>query len=117
MIVWWVWLIVWVVLGLGLLALLGLSAWWLFRKFLVLTGDLADLAETLVVLEPDDAGIARPELAVLADVRDIRAREEARRFHRSTRKRERHDSRIARARRITAVDAAMQQWPSDWTAH
>ena len=111
---WWVWLVIWVALGLALLAVLGLSAWWLFRKFVVLTSDLADLAETLVVLEPDDVGIARPQLAVLADIRDIRAREEARRFHRTTRRRERHDRRIARARRITSVDASTQQWPSDW---
>lgn len=113
---WWVWLIIWAVLGLGLLAMLGLSAWWLFRKSVVLTGDLADLAETLVMLEPDDVELARPQLAVLADLRDIRAREEARRYLRSTRRRERHDRRIARARRITSVDASTRQWPADWTA-
>jgi hypothetical protein len=116
MISWWVWPIIWAGLGLALLAMLGLSAWWLFRKFVVLTGDLADLAETLVLLEPDDAELARPRLAVLADIRDIRAREEARRFHRSTRRRERHDGRIARARRITGVDALTQQWPAGWTS-
>jgi hypothetical protein len=112
----WSWLVIWVVLGLALAALLGLSAWWLFRKFVVLTGDLADLADTLVLLEADDAELGRPQLAVLADLRDIRAREEARRFHHSTRRRERHDKRIARARRITGVEASTQQWPAGWTA-
>lgn len=113
---WWVWLIIWAALGLALLAMLGLCAWWLFRKFVVLTGDLADLAETLVVLEPDDPELARPQLAVLADIRDIRAHEEARQFRRSTGRRERHDRRIARARRITGVDALTQHWPAGWTS-
>ena len=111
---WWSWLVIWVVLALALLAMLGLSAWWLFRKFLVLTEDLAGLADTVAVLDPEAKKTVRPELAVLADLSEIRAREEARRFHRATRRRERHDRRMARARRITRVDASSQQWPPDW---
>lgn len=113
---WWSWLVIWVMLGLGLVALLGFSARWLLRKLMVLTGDLGDLGETLELLEPNDAELVRPQLAVLADARDIRARDEARRFQRARRRRQRHEQRIARARRITAVDATQQQWPADWTA-
>lgn len=112
---WWSWLIIWTALVLALLAMLGLSAWWLFRKFLVLTENLGDLAGTLEVLDVEAAEPVRAQLAILADLRDIRAREDARRFRRATRRRERHERRMARARRITRLDASQQQWPAAWT--
>lgn len=113
---WWSWLIIWAVLVIALLAMLGFSAWWLFRKFVVLGSDLADLAGTLAVVQPEETVHVRPELAVLGNLRDIQAREDARRFRRATRRRERHERRLARARRITRVDASRQQWPAEWTA-
>lgn len=113
---WWAWLLIWTGLVLGLLVMLGLFAWWLFRKFLTLTDDLADLAERSALLEVDDPVLVKPEIAVLAEVRDIRDRVAARRAHRAELRRQRHERRMARARRITGPAAAQREWPADWVS-
>ncbi len=113
-IAWWGWLAIWGSLSLGLLAMLALFAWWLFRKFLTLADDLGDLAETMELLTPDDAPPARPALAVLAPYRDVYAARQVQRFRASERSRVRHEQRIARARRITGVDATSTRWPDGW---
>jgi hypothetical protein len=79
---WWGWLLLWAGLVLALLALLAGFAWWLFRKFLTLLDDVADLADRSSVLETAESELVRPELAVLAEVSAVRAREDARRYHR-----------------------------------
>ena len=114
MIAWWGWLLLWVGLVLALLVMLVLFAWWLFRKAMKLLDDVAELAGTAEILAVDDVELDRPAIAVLADLRDIRAREDARRAHRARRRSERHARRMDRARRITRVDASKQQWPADW---
>ncbi len=114
MIEWWGWLLIWTGLVLTLLVVLGLMAWWLFRKSLVLLDDLATLAETTAALEADEAELVPPRLAVLTPAIEIRAREEARQFHRRERRRRRIEARLARARRITRVDATQVEWPADW---
>ena len=114
MIAWWGWLLIWSGLVLALLATLALSLWWLFRKAMRLLDDVGELADTAGILDIDEAELPRPAIAVLADLRDIRAREEARKAHRAQRRSERHRRRMARARRITSVDAAKVQWPADW---
>lgn len=111
---WWAWIAIWGALVLALVVMLGLLAWWLFRKSLVLLDDVADLASASGVLEVSDAPLPRPVIAVLADVRDIRAREEMRRAHRAQRRRDRHERRMSRARRITSVDVTRHKWPADW---
>ena len=114
MLAWWAWLLIWTGLVLALLAVLALGAWWLFRKSMTVLDDLADLAETTEILGVDEAELPAPAIAVLADLRDIRAREDARRAHRSRRRNNRHRRRLARARAITSVDASKRQWPADW---
>lgn len=114
---WWGWVLIWAGLALALAVMLALFAWWLFRKFLVLMNDVADLAEKSAILEIDDPALVRPQIAVLASVREIRDRENARKFHRSERKRLRREARLARARRITTVDVSTRQWPADWYGH
>lgn len=111
---WWVWLVIWVGLALALIAMIALFAWWLFRKFLRLLDDVGDLAGRAEILAVDDGVIGKPAIAVLADVRDIRAREDARRAHRAQRRRDRHERRMARARLITGTDATSVQWPAEW---
>jgi hypothetical protein len=111
---WWGWILIWAGLVVALLVMLGLFAWWLFRKSLVLLDDVSALAETTAVLAVDDAVLPRHEIAVLADLRDIHRREDARRAHRSERRRLRHERRMSRARRITSVDAPTGPWPQDW---
>lgn len=114
MIQWWGWIAIWGGLVLGLLVMLGLFAWWLFRKFLVLVDDVAELGGSAAVLDAGEYEHVRPAIAVLAQVADIRRREDARRAHRAHRRRERHERRMARARRITSPAASQRQWPADW---
>ena len=114
MIAWWGWLIIWTSLVLALLVMLGLFAWWLFRKFLVLTDDVGALAEKTEILDVEETVLTKPQLAVLADMRDIRSRENARKAHRIERKRLRRETRLARARTITKLDASATQWPENW---
>lgn len=114
MILWWAWLVIWSALVLALLVMLGLSAWWLFRKGIGVLDAIGELADATAVLEVDDPVLPRQQLAVLADARDIRRREAARRFHRAERRRLRHERRMARARRITSLDASTVRWPDDW---
>lgn len=113
-IAWWGWIAIWGGLVLALVAMLALFAWWLFRKALRLLDDVGELAGRAEILAIDDAVLDKPTIAVLADLRDIRAREDARRAHRTTRRRDRRENRLARARRITKLDASQQQWPADW---
>lgn len=114
MIQWWGWLLIWTGLVLALLATVALLLWWLFRKAMRLLDDVGELAQTAELLDIDEAELPKPAIAVLADLRDIRAREEARKQHRAQRRSERHRRRMARARRITSVDAAKVPWPADW---
>ncbi|MDP3209268.1 MAG: hypothetical protein Q8M65_08970 [Rhodoglobus sp.] len=101
---WWAWVLIWLALVLGLFAMLGLCAWLLFRKFITLMDDLSDLADRSALLEPPDSDLVAPPIAVLADPRDMREREAARRGHRAERRWRRHESRIARGKAITSLD-------------
>ena len=114
MIPWWGWIAIWSGLVLVLAATLVLFGWWLFRKAMRLLDDVGGLAEKTELLNFDDSELPRQTRAVLADLRVIRAREDARRSHRARRRGERHRRRMDRARRITSADASQQQWPADW---
>lgn len=111
---WWAWLLIWSGLVLALLVMLAISAWWLFRKGIGVLDAVGELAEAVEVLEADDPVLPRQQLAVLAGARDIRRREQSRRFHRAERRRLRHDRRMARAHRITTLDASAVRWPDEW---
>lgn len=114
-IAWWGWLLIWTGLVLALLVTLALLLWWLFRKAMTLLDDVGELAEKAEILDVEEvADLPRPAIAVLTEMRDIRAREEARRAHRARRRSDRHQRRMARARRITSVDASARRWPADW---
>ena len=111
---WWAWLVIWSLLVIALLAVLAVSAWILFRKGIGVLDATAQLADTTAVLEAQERALTPPQRAILADLRSIRDRESARRFHRAERRRMRHERRLARARRITTLDASRQVWPADW---
>lgn len=113
---WWAWTLIWTGLAVALLIMLGLFAWWLFRKFMRLLDDLADLADRSALMQIDDPVLVKPKPAVLEDLRVIRERENARKSYRVALKRERHERRLARARRITSVDASKRDWPADWVS-
>ena len=114
-IAWWGWLLIWTGLVLGLAGMLALFAWRLFRKGLRILDEVGELADTAAVFDGiDDAELPPQAIAVLAEMSDIRAREEARKYHRSVRRSERHRRRLDRAHRITSVDASQVRWPADW---
>lgn len=115
MIAWWSWILIWTGLVLGMLVMLALFAWWLFRKSLVALDDLSDLADKTSILDVDDARVPPAQRAVLLSLREVLAREDARKRHRVARKADRRDRRMARARRITSVDVATAQWPEAWS--
>jgi hypothetical protein len=111
---WWGWLLIWVGLVLALLAMLAAGAWLLFRKGMGVLDAVAELADATAVLEVDDLVLPKQQRAVLAELRDIHRREDARRAHRAERRRLRHERRMTRARRITQLDATTVRWPDDW---
>ncbi|MGV8897398.1 MAG: hypothetical protein ACOH10_11440 [Rhodoglobus sp.] len=105
-IAWWGWLLIWTGLVLALVAMLALFAWRLFRKFLALLDDLADLTDQVGILDSGEHSSRLPKtsLAVLADAKDVREREAARKRHRAERRQDRHDARMARAHAIAGLD-------------
>lgn len=111
---WWVWVLVWTALALGLLVMLALLAWWLFRKAMVLLDDVSALADRAAILEFAEVELSRPAIAVLTSARDIRDREEARKAHRIERRRLRFERRMTRARRITKADPRLLELPTEW---
>lgn len=116
MIAWWGWLLIWAGLVLGMLVMFALFAWWLFRKSLVALDDLSTLAEKTSILEVDDERIPPAQRSVLLSMREVLAREDARKKHRMARKVARHERRLARAKRISSVDASAVEWPASWSA-
>jgi len=111
---WWGWLLIWTSLVVILLVSLATMAWWLFRKSLTLADALADLVDKTGVLDAPEAAVVKPQLAVLAQIRDIRDAERARKTRRAVHGRTRRDARLARARRITTLDATRARWPAEW---
>jgi hypothetical protein len=101
---WWGWLIIWTGLVLGLIGMLTLSAWLLFRKLMRLFEDLGELAAKTELLDVELVPHRSSPRAVLVGRAQVRAREDARRRRRARLSRERHERRLARARRITRVD-------------
>ena len=112
---WWGWIAIWGGLVLALVAVLGLFAWWLFRKGMVVLDNLDDLYDVTARLdEADDTPPPRARPAVLDDLHAVRAARAARVARRNARRSDRYDRRMARAKRITRVDATTVRWPQDW---
>ncbi len=113
---WWGWVLIWLVLVLALVAMLALFAWRLFRKSLGLLDDLSDLTDQVTVLGDAEHEPRLPPitLAVLSEVQDIRAREEARVARRHLRRDERRERRMSRAFVIGSVRISEAQWPAAW---
>ncbi|GAA1209546.1 hypothetical protein [Rhodoglobus aureus] len=115
MIEWWGWLLIWVGLVLALLVVLAFLAYRLFRKAISLMHELSAVVDKTSVLDADTAELSQPQIAVLAEMSDIRARHESQRRRRLDLKLARHERRIERAKRITKRDASTAQWPESWS--
>lgn len=115
MIAWWGWLLIWVGLVLILIVMLGVIAWVLFRKAMVLMKDLSDVVDKTSMLDVESGKLSKPQIAILTDMAEIRDRHEAQKRHRADLKLARHERRIARAKSITTRDASGMQWPKEWS--
>jgi hypothetical protein len=112
---WWGWVLIWVVLVLALVAMLVLSALWLWRKLVRLTDDLGTLADQAAVFEGmDGEPPARSTPAVLRDIDEVRRQRAVRVARKYERKRVRRVLRLERAKRLTRVDANAVRWPEAW---
>ena len=113
-IAWWGWLLIWLALGLGSLAMFTLFARRLLRAGLGLVDDLADLTDKLDILSDAEHTHDPPatHLAVLADPLDVRAREAGRVAARRKRRGARQERRMARAVEIGSVEVASTEWPA-----
>lgn len=109
---WWSWLIIWVLLVLALLVMLGLLGWRLFRKVMAVFASLEALASTVELLESADETLDEQHtaLALLQKRSEVVARRDRVRELAAQRRQARHDGRLDRARRITALDANTRRW-------
>jgi hypothetical protein len=104
---WWGWLALWTSLGIVFLLVLALAGWLLFRKFVRVMEDFGDLAEKSMILDnlnPDPP--SRAPISILEPYAEVWQRRSHRRYLAYERKTERRHARLARARRIIAVDAS-----------
>lgn len=115
MIEWWGWLLIWVGLVLALLVVLALLAYKLFRKAIALMHELSAVVDKTAALDVDAPELSKPQIAVLAEMSEIRAQHEAQRRRRAALKLARHERRIERAKRITKRDTSTAQWPEGWS--
>ncbi|MBH0115420.1 hypothetical protein I6E52_00990 [Salinibacterium sp. NG253] len=115
MIAWWGWVLIWVGLVLILIVMLGVIAWVLFRKSMVLMKDLSDVVDKTSMLDVEAAELTKPQIAILTEMAEIRDRHEAQKRHRAELKLARHERRIARGKTITTRDASAMQWPQEWS--
>jgi len=109
---WWSWLIIWTCLVLALLAMLVVSAWWLFRKAVAVFDELGTLAAKSELL---DAAVTefdeqREEMAILQKLSDVQARRRQVRDAAHARREARRETRLARGRALTRVDANSRRW-------
>ncbi|MCU1523985.1 MAG: hypothetical protein JWO18_879 [Microbacteriaceae bacterium] len=112
---WWSWVIIWVGLGLALLVMLGLMAWWLFRKLMGVFRELETLAGKAELLEAANETLdeQHSERAILLTRSEVVARREFVRSRAAERKEARHLARLERARALTKLDASTRQWFKD----
>ncbi|QAV69385.1 hypothetical protein ESZ53_02365 [Salinibacterium sp. UTAS2018] len=115
MIAWWGWLLIWVGLVLALLIMLAVVAWVLFRKAMVLMKDLSDVVDKTAILDVETEKISKPQIAILAEMAQIRDRHEAQRERRLGLTAARRERRLERGKKITRRDASRMQWPEGWS--
>jgi hypothetical protein len=104
---WWGWLVLWTSLVLVLLVVLALSGWLLFRKFIGVLDELGELTEKSAIFDRVESELPlRARSAILEPIALVRERRAFQSNLAAERRAARHGKRIARARRIVAVDPA-----------
>ncbi|WP_424465535.1 hypothetical protein [Pseudoclavibacter helvolus] len=105
---WWSWILIWVGLVLILLGVLGALGYWLFRKAVLLQGELASLevlleafeqrAQTLVSFTPPRSN------AIVRGLREVQVERGALREALDEHKAQRREERLERGRVLTTAD-------------
>ena len=105
---WWSWVLIWVGLVLVLLAVLGALGYWLFRKVVLLQGELAKFevlleafeqrAQTLVSFTPPRSN------AIARGLRDVQVERGALREALDETKEQRREQRLQHGRDLTTAD-------------
>jgi hypothetical protein len=109
---WWGWLLIWAGLTLALLGVLALFAVLLFGKVRAIALELERLASLAMILDRagDILDDQRAEIAVLANIAEVRRRRERVRFAASLRRQARRRDSIQRAKELLRVDASQRDW-------
>ncbi|MHB1172786.1 MAG: hypothetical protein ACYCZY_09900 [Lacisediminihabitans sp.] len=109
---WWSWTAIWAGLVLLMVAMLVVFAVRIFRKIVAVFDEFESLSARTEIL--DRAGEIlddqRQELAILAKYADVRRRRARAREEATARRQSRHQTRLARARALIAVDATQRSW-------
>lgn len=105
---WWSWVLIWVGLVLILLSVLGTLGYWLFKKAVLLQGELASLevlleafekrAQTLVSFTPPRSN------AIVRGLREVQVERGALREALDETKEQRREQRLQRGRDLTTAD-------------
>ncbi|MCU1403538.1 MAG: hypothetical protein JWM70_1862 [Microbacteriaceae bacterium] len=108
---WWSWFLIWGGLSLLLLMMLAAFGWLLFRKVMAVFGALEALGALAGLLhDADDILTDQRERISILDRGAIRRRRDRVRELAMLRRQWRHDTRIARAKALIAVDASQREW-------
>ncbi len=105
---WWVWLVIWAFLAVALVGMLVLFAVWLFFKLRAIALELEHLASRAELLDQADRRLTdqRRELAVLADIAQLRRQRTRLRFEAMIRQQARRRASIQRAKELVRADPA-----------
>lgn len=116
---WWSWLVIWVCLGLALVAVLTVSAVRLFRKVVRVFADLAALANKTESLHGafEAPNLIEPRIAILRDIANVQQERRREKAAATLRRESRHNLRIARAKALVRFDASSRSWFGDESAN
>lgn len=109
----WSWIVIWSCLGLSLAAVLGISAWRLFAKLMILLEAVQTFFETLFGVSEalEDAVDALPhELSLLRPISEVGQRRRLAKAAAHRRRDSRIIHRLENARALLKVDATTRTW-------
>jgi hypothetical protein len=103
---WWSWLLIWTGLVLGLLVMLALFAWSLFRKLMAAANEAGALMQKAEVLQSraDDLREEAFHPAVFADAAVLRDEREQAKADRAFARQARRDARVRRGKLLVEAD-------------
>ena len=104
---WWLWIVIWIVLGLGLIGTLAFFGWRLVKKGLAVVSELQLLTEKIAMLQDNVEQLEQttPRNAILDGYSAVADRRDAHRAERARIRELRRERRLERGRLLTASQA------------